>query len=63
MEFVKMARDAEYYLHLYEANAPDYNSGVFDEYFKLFDKLKNSEAKKDDPISVYLDKLDREWDR
>jgi hypothetical protein len=63
MEFVKMARDTEDYLHLYEANAPDYNSGAFDDYFKLFEKLKSSEPKKDDPISVYLDKLEKEWDR
>lgn len=62
IELLKMARDTEDYLHLYEATTPEERSGVFDDYMKLYEKLRVQKPQRKDAISIYLDKLNKEWD-
>ncbi len=50
----KMAEDV---MNLLEATEPGEDSGAFDEYFKLFDRLRLEKPEREDEISEYLDRV------
>ncbi len=61
LDLLKMARDAEDYLHWYEATQENRQSGAFEEYQKFAEQLREDRAPRPDPISQYLDALEKEW--
>jgi len=50
-------------LDLHEANATPAMSGTFEDYLKLPETIRKELPPREDPISKYLDSLDREFSR
>lgn len=55
------ARELRALLDLHEANTPHYLSGAFDDYLQLPQTLQKELPERTDPISRYLDSLEREF--
>ena len=55
-------REIDDYLNWFEATSPDRPSGEFIDYLKAAERADQGEQRKRDPISVYLDTLETQFD-
>jgi hypothetical protein len=59
---IETMTQAEDYLDWYEATQRTTPSGTFDLYFQRLDEFESRRPKRDDPISRYLDEIEREYE-
>ena len=60
---VARANRARDYLDWFEITRARETSGVFDDYLRLKERLKSNPVRRKDPVSDYLDRMDRVFDR
>lgn len=60
---IARANRARDYLDWFEITRARETSGVFDDYLRLKERLKSNPVRRKDPVSDYLDRMDRVFDR